>query len=319
MREFTTEGELKSMRLFHKLISWILVLVLAAAVLPASAEQSPDTAVPSPSPDSTLLRLHQIDIGCGDAYLLTVGDYTVLVDCGTDSTLPIAQHVHNYPLFDYLEAVGIDHVDLYFVTHWHNDHCYNVNYFLGLYGTENTVTYGVSEEYFPGLAPLPAGTYQQMINGGHVQIGPLDILCIGPVDQENLTGNINPQSMNFIVSYGSHRFLFTGDWVDQTVADRWPDEITGIDVLSFPHHGHEPMYITRKCYAMMNPRVVLIPGRGSYNVRKFVKSLGLLDHTVLLSGNDGNILVTSDGSSLWVASHVRPGEFPVGDLVPVTE
>ena len=99
------------MRLFHKLISWILVLVLAAAVLPASAEQSPESAVPSPAPGSELLRLHQIDIGCGDAYLLTVGDYTVLVDCGTDSTLPIAQHVHNYPLFDYLEAVGIDHVD----------------------------------------------------------------------------------------------------------------------------------------------------------------------------------------------------------------
>ena len=42
------------MRLFHKLISWVLVLILATAVLPASAEQSPEPAVPSPSPDSTL-------------------------------------------------------------------------------------------------------------------------------------------------------------------------------------------------------------------------------------------------------------------------
>ena len=301
------------------LIRRFFLLLCTVFLLCSFSPVQSEAASPSDLSPGSVLRIHQIDIGSGDAYMLTVDDIVILVDCGINTLTPLGNGAKHPGLNQYIAASGIDHIDAYFVTHWHNDHCYNVNYFLGLYGTENTVTYGVSEEYFPGLAPLPAGTYQQMIDGGHVQIGPLDILCIGPVDQENLTGNINPQSMNFIVSYGSHRFLFTGDWVDQTVADRWPDEITGIDVLSFPHHGHEPMYITRKCYAMMNPRVVLIPGRGSYNVRKFVKSLGLLDHTVLLSGNDGNILVTSDGSSLWVASHVRPGELPVGDLVPVSE
>ena len=301
------------------LIRRFFLLLCTVFLLCSFSPVQSEAASPSDLSSGSVLHIHQIDIGSGDAYMLTVDDIVILVDCGINTLTPLGNGAKHPGLNQYIAASGIDHIDAYFVTHWHNDHCYNVNYFLGLYGTENTVTYGVSEEYFPGLAPLPAGTYQQMIDGGHVQIGPLDILCIGPVDQENLTGNINPQSMNFIVSYGSHRFLYTGDWVDQTVADRWPDEITGIDVLSFPHHGHEPMYITRKCYAMMNPRIVLIPGRGSYNVRKFVKSLGLLDHTVLLSGNDGHILVTSDGSSLWVASHVRPGEFPVGDLVPVTE
>lgn len=270
----------------------------------------------SSDPSGSMLRVHQIDIGSGDAYMLTVDDTVILVDCGINTLTPLGNGAKHPGLNNYIDSSGIDHIDAYFVTHWHNDHCYNVDYFLGLYGTEKTVTYGVSAEFFPGLAPLPAGTYEQMIDGGHVRVGPLDILCIGPVDQENLTGNVNQQSMNFIVSYGNHRFLFTGDWVDPSVADRWPDEITGIDVLSFPHHGHEPMYISKKCYTMMNPRVVLIPGRGSYNVRKFVQALGLPDQPILLSGNDGHLLVTSDGDSLWAASHVRPGEFPFGDLVP---
>ena len=298
------------------LVRRIFAFLWAVVLLFSLAAASSEAAAPSAAPSGSVLRVHQIDIGSGDAYLLTVDDIVILVDCGINTLTPLGDGAKHPELNNYIASSGIDHIDAYFVTHWHNDHCYNVDYFLDLYGTDDTVTYGVSAEFFPGLAPLPAGTYEQLIDGGRVQIGPLDILCIGPVDQEYLTGNTNPQSMNFIVSYGNHRFLFTGDWVDRTVADRWPDEITDIDVLSFPHHGIEPMHITRKCYAMMNPRVVLIPGRGSYNVRKFVSSIGLLDNTILLSGNDGHLLVSSDGDSLWTASHVQPGEFPFGDLVP---
>lgn len=286
---------------------------LCAAVLLLSF---PSARGEGEGPSGSVLRLHQIDVGSGDAYLLTVDDIVILVDCGINTQTPLGNGAKHPELNKYIASSGIDHIDAYFVTHWHNDHCYNVDYFLELYGTENTVTYGVSSEFYPGLAPLPAGTYEQLIDGGHVRIGPLDVLCIGPVDQENLTGCVNQQSMNFIVTYGNHRLLFTGDWVDETVADRWPDEITDIDVLSFPHHGLEPMYITQKCYTMMNPRVILIPGRGSYTVRKFVQSLGLPDSAVFLSGNNGHLLVTSDGDSLWVASRVQAGKFPLGDFVP---
>lgn len=298
------------------LVRRFLVFLCAVFLLFSFSAASSEAAAQSAVPSGSVLRVHQIDIGSGDAYMLTVDDIVILVDCGINTQTPLGNGAKHPELNRYIASSGIDHIDAYFVTHWHNDHCYNVDYFLDLYGTEETVTYGVSAEFFPGLAPLPAGTYRQLIDGGRVHIGPLDILCIGPVDQEDLTGNVNQQSMNFIVSYGNHRFLFTGDWVDRTVADRWPDEITDIDVLSFPHHGIEPMYITKKCYTMMNPRVILIPGRGSYNVRKFVKSIGLLDNTILLSGNDGHLLISSDGDSLWAASHVQPGEFPFGDLVP---
>ena len=305
------------MRLFHKLISWILVLVLAAAVLPASAEQSPESAVPSPAPGSELLRLHQIDIGCGDAYLLTVGDYTVLVDCGTDSTLPIAQHVHNYPLFDYLEAVGIDHVDLYFVTHWHNDHCYNVDTLMELYGREDTVVYGSTPELYAELAPLPTGIYRHLIDGDHFTAGPLDILCVGPVFRDNLVGTFNHDSLNFIVTWGNHRFLFTGDFVERTVCKNWPEETADIDVLSFPHHGLEPMTMTKECFRHMDPRLVLIPGRQAGPVRSFAFHTAYAGKdAVYLSMKDGNLLVTSDGTNLWYAANVVPGELPLGELLP---
>ena len=34
----------------------------------------------------------------------------------------------------YLEAVGVTHVDAYIVTHWHLDHCMNVNHILERWG-----------------------------------------------------------------------------------------------------------------------------------------------------------------------------------------
>ena len=112
----------------RKAFSLILILVLAACSLPGSG-----AAGSVPDPDRELLRLHQINIGSADAYLLTVGDIVILVDCGTNITVPISDNANNPPLFSYLEASGIDHVDVHFVTHWHNDHCYNVDRLSALY------------------------------------------------------------------------------------------------------------------------------------------------------------------------------------------
>ena len=52
------------------------------------------------------------------------------------------------------------------------------------------------------------------------------------------------------------------------------------------------------------------PGQVAYKI------IGLPDSAVFLSGNNGHLLVTSDGDSLWVASRVQAGKFPLGDFVP---
>ncbi len=68
------------------------------------------------------MQLHQIALGCADGYLMTDGTTTILVDCGTDTDAT----TDDRPLWEYLAASGIDHVDLYFVTHYHNDHALNL-------------------------------------------------------------------------------------------------------------------------------------------------------------------------------------------------
>ena len=269
--------------------------------------------------EKELLRLHQVNIGGGDAYILTVGGLVILVDCGSDSTEPIGSGIWNKPLFEYLEALGTDHEDYHFVTHWHNDHCYNVNILAEMYGTDDLVVYGVSPEIWPELDPLAKGTYRQLRDGDHLNIGPLDILCISPPYREDLHGHTNRESMNFIVTYGAHTFMFTGDFMDWTLYKRWKDVLKNkVDVLSFPHHGlSNPISATKEVYRLVDPRVVLIPGGERGTVKSFaLNEAHVGEDAMYLCNHDGNLLVTSDGTNLWVAHDVVPGELPMGDPVP---
>ena len=291
----------------------LLTLTLAVCCLFSCgfAEDTPD-------PERELLRLHQIDIGSADAYLMTIGDIVILVDCGTNSTVPISDHANNPPLFNYLAASGIDHVDVHFVTHWHNDHCYNVDRLSELYGTDSTVVYGASRDLLKTLAPLPAGTYQQLKDGDHLTIGPLDVLCVSPPFLERLTGESNSQSLNFIVTYDHIRIYFAGDFMDWSLVRRWGDTLADVDILSFPHHGlGNPYAVTERVYKLVNPHLVLVPGGERGTVRRFAlhEAYAQTD-PVILCTKDGNILVSTDGTDIWYATHVEPGTFPLGEKLP---
>ena len=283
-----------------------------------TAEETEEAPAEPPEPDpESLLRIHQIAIGCADAYLLTISDTVILVDCGSDTTAPISMGFHNYPLLEYLAASGIDHVDVHFVTHWHNDHCYNVNVLGNLYGTEDTVVYGPSPSLIKELSPLAAGTYRQLKDGDRLTVGPLDILCVGPQYKEDITGTFNADSLNLIVTYGSIRAFFDGDFIQTSILKRWKDEITDLDIVSFPHHGINLEEQSPQVYRVLNPRVVLIPSLERGKIRQFaLQTAQCRQEAVYLSSRDGHILVNTDGINIWYSINVTPGETPLGTLLP---
>lgn len=297
---------------------FFVFLALALAVCCLSGNGSAESG---PDPEQELLRLHQIDIGSADAYLMTVGDIVILVDCGTNITVPISDNANNPPLFDYLEASGIGHVDVHFVTHWHNDHCYNVDRLSELYGTDDTVVYGASPELLKTLDPLPFGTYKQLKDGDRLTVGPLDILCVSPPFSDKLSGASNSQSLNFIVTYGQIRIYFSGDFMDWSLVRRWGDTLADVDILSFPHHGlSNPFAVTEQVYKLVNPHLVLVPGGERGVVRKFALHQAYAQtNPVILCTKDGNILITTDGTDIWYATQVEPGTLPMGEKLPPRE
>ena len=76
---------------------------LCAAVLLLSF---PSARGEGEGPSGSVLRLHQIDVGSGDAYLLTVDDIVILVDCGINTLTPLGNGAKHPELNKYIASSG---------------------------------------------------------------------------------------------------------------------------------------------------------------------------------------------------------------------
>lgn len=253
------------------------------------------------------LYFHQIDIGCANGDLISVGDTVILVDCGTNTDVKTAT---NKELLEYLAAANVDHIDYWIVTHYHNDHAYNLDVLLEMYGTDDTVVFGPSRELPERFLPLPAGSYQQLKDGDSFSIGDIDFLCLGPASAE-VNGEVNRHSLNIRMDYGDTSFMITGDYVPADLKDRHPEEIRDIDVLIFPHHGLEPFVITGPNLNKMNSSIVLMTANNRARVKRYCNTTNWLSADLYSSGPDGTIVIATDGVKLDLYTQVEPGQFTV--------
>lgn len=246
-------------------------------------------------------QLHQISIGCADAYLILIGDIAIMIDGGNDTNkTPDA-------MMAYLRAAGFERLTAYIVTHYHDDHAGNLNLIMEEFGDEHTILYGPSETLPDKYLPLPCGQYRQMKDNEKLTIGALDIHCLGP---QKLTenGGTNVDSLNFLITYGSRKFLFTGDYAHSgAYLEQYADVVRNVDVLKFPHHGLEPMYIGERTLRMVNPSIVLVPGAAAKAIA-FVRKNDL-DRATVYGNNYNNFIIYSDGQSLDVVTDVAPGQY----------
>lgn len=289
----------------------LVALLLLTLLLPfALAEEKTEAERTLP-----MLELHQVNLGCADGYLIRFGNTTVLIDGG--------EAWPNKPerLFpQYLEAVGVTHVDAYIVTHWHLDHCMNVNYILERWGGGSTVVYGASAEVNPDYAPLANGAiYQQMKDGDELSIGGwLTVNCVGPETVKN-NGNQNMDSLNFVLIYGQKRMLFTGDYAASgNINRKYQDRVRNIDVLKFPHHGilddkTNTYEIGVVLMRVLSPTYVLIPGAASvWEIWNFIAAYSAeqnLTRDHVYNNRFGNIVLLTDGETIEVCTNVDPADF----------
>ena len=248
------------------------------------------------------LQLHQPAIGCACCHLLIAGDTVILVDGGTDTDA----HRTSTAMLEYVAASGIDHIDAHFVTHYHNDHAQQLDEFSELYGTEDTIVYGPSAELPTRFQPLPNGRYQQLCLGDELDIGPFHVRCVGP-ESVSSNGEVNRDSLNFVVTYGQIRILFTGDYMDRAVRQLHGEDVANIDIYLFPHHGLEPFCVDALSLQLVNPSLILVPGNTAGRVREFCNQYGL--KPLIRSPYYGNLVVLSDGISFELHENAEPGAY----------
>lgn len=266
--------------------------------------------------ETPILEVHQMALGIADGYLLRCGDVTILIDGGNAMPGNPKDEVVSY-----LRAAGVDTIDVYIISHWHLDHCMNMNVVLSEFGGEGTVTYGASdvppdEIDYEGrkipIGPVVNGVYQQMLVDDVIQLGPLTITCIGP-DSLAQNGRCNSDSLNFVLQYGTRRMLFTGDYAQSgEINKRHPELCSDVDVLKFPHHGGKPYEIGNIACRTASPEYVLIPSQlNAYQVYQFIRGNGVpLEREKALSNRNGHVVILTDGGDYIEAlSDQNPADY----------
>ncbi len=263
-----------------------------------------------------ILELHQVNLGSADGYVIRFDGTTVLID-GGEAWPNLPERI--FP--KYLEALGIAHVDVYIITHWHDDHCMNLNYVLERYGDESTIVYGVSEKLNAAYDPLANGAqYRQMKDGDEFFIGGgklLKVNCVGPETVRN-NGLSNMDSLNFLLTYGEKRILFTADYASSGNMNRkYRELLTYIDVLKFPHHGIREdsgdFVIGTAITKVLTPMYVLVPGSAavwdiwSFTVAYSNEQRLTRDH--IYTNKHGNILMFTDGADIVFRTEVDPADY----------
>ncbi len=275
----------------------IMALLLGACFLLGAAGAESERPV---------LEIHQMTLGYADGYFLRCGDVEILIDAGNpEPTIP------NDDPTRILRQLGATKLDAYIVTHWHLDHCANVNVLLAEFGDENTVLYSPSVSVHPDYDPLANGTYRQMKMGDVVEIGGMVFSCTGP-ETYTQYGNQNKDSLNFLLTYGERRIFFTGDYCHSLLVNgAYLDLLKDVDVLKFPHHGSTPFFIGPIALRNLSPEYILMPSSmNNWPIYEFCVENSLkLARDNILSNRAGHVVVLTDGEFLEVRTTDNPADF----------
>jgi competence protein ComEC len=167
-----------------------------------------------------------LDVGQGDAIVIRLDGFTVLVDGGPDPARLAAG----------LARYGIDRIDLAVATHVHADHV------AGLAGIIERVPITLIWAAFdPHVTPSSLQLIQAASErgvpigrpevGDRIEVGGNAIEVVGP---RRRYGSPNDQSIVLVVDIADSRILLSGDI--ETVAQS-ELAVAGVDVLKVPHQG----------------------------------------------------------------------------------
>jgi competence protein ComEC len=264
----------------------LLVAALAAATLASACGTSPPTAAsdrpsgatggpaakpPAKAPTGVprtgghdavkpiaarrLTRLVFVDVGQGDAIVITSGSWTGLVDGGPPGS--------EGKVGAALRRLGVWRLSAVIVSHMHADHIGGLPRIAGVWRPRRA--------YMAGRpSPALARAFRR-VGSGMVQVRRGDALRAGAarvrvLSPAGLTGDANGDSLVLLVSAAGKRFLLTGDCTGSnedvvgSICARGPP----IDVLKVSHHGSR--YSTSSSFlAQTRPRVAVISvGPNSY-------------------------------------------------------
>lgn len=269
------------------------------------------------------LTVHFIDVGHGDAALITCGQHAMLVDCG--------KNIKGRMVSDYVREQGVDRLDYLILTHPDNDHIGGAPVILEDFRIENILVSSyakASSEYELLKSTLEQNNLETRVPvpGEEYTLGEAVFTILGPVE---VFEDSNNSSIVFRLDFGERSFLFAGDQekkaekalLNQMAANAEIDVETNAetdeeantetdelsyknlqaDVLKVGHHGKNDA-CGKKFLAAVDPEYAVIscgPDEGDIEPEeKLLERLYDSETTVLRTDEQGTIIVVCDKENL---------------------
>ncbi len=252
------------------------------------------------------LKVHYIDVGQGDCQLIQAPEQNILIDAGDQGL--------GDEIIEYLEAQGVERIDLLIATHPHADHIGSMaevvdhfeigevlfaqtpNSLLPTSKTYERLLDSISNKGLQITKAQPGNRYD--LGGGAV----LDIL--GP--QREYLEDLNDNSVVCRLIFGETGFLFTGDAgeaAEEDLLNVYDSSDLQADILKLGHHGSSTAN-TSSWLKAVNPKYAVAScgkdnsyGHPHQEVVQRLEEMGI---SLWRTDQTGTIVVGSDGANLDV-------------------
>ena len=205
----------------------VLALMLALLVVVFAAKFiGQDEADPN-------LTITALSVGKADALVLQQGGHTVLIDAGEKDD--------GDKIVRFLKNQGIHSVDLLVITHFDKDHVGGAAKVLKHLDVNSVLMpdyEGTRPEYDSFMEALDGKDEVRRLTGTDEEtIGDMKIRIQAAEQGETYT-DVNDLSLVTWVTFGSRKFLFTGDIAEERISELLASgEDLRADWLKMPHHG----------------------------------------------------------------------------------
>ena len=251
------------------------------------------------TPPLSFYAVHFIDVGQGDAALITVDDQNILVDCGeTDKGDEVVA---------YLQKQGITTLNYLLVTHGHSDHLGGCSSVLENFSVEAFWDNGeeyTTATYRDTMDMVDPAIYHSAQLGDSLKLGEAQITILHsgsdyPSDDEN------NNSIVFKLSLGESGLLMTGDCEagceTETINNSNSLGISLLsEILKVPHHGSSDSS-TKEFLDEVLPQLAVISVGDEYGLpdKEAIKRLQAAGAEVLTTYENGTMVITADASGKY--------------------
>jgi len=286
-----------------------------------------------PGPDTQKLVVHFIDVGQGDSTLIqTPGGENLLIDTGgRPEEFQTGTGTGDQVVSPYLRKLGVNRLDVLFLTHPHEDHCGGAAYLIKNFPVDlviaSTTSANLSNvEAFTGSPPnndrkenaaIPLGYHtllklmdehgievQKVAAGDSIELPELAIEVLWPEANNAVEGDAaNNSSLVLKLTYGHSSFIFTGD-IEVEAQQKMLQNGSELkaDVFKVPHHGSRSLL--PQLVEKVDPSIAVI-SVGAHNSfgHPAPATIDLLDKkgiTTYRTDMDGAVIVETDGNRIEV-------------------